>query len=614
MKLVLLSVVFAINVLFPEASASRPPPPRTPRQFRNSIVDHPEIIKEDALPRMPAEPADLVAPVTKRADCGDLQGIIAATGDDLVQKVLTTADPKCLYGLFSLTGSDAQQAFNYADMKALAYEFYSGAYYYDPKNPETGSLLQLILYLRAGLYVSYYHKDDTGSYEDDLNAYVEQGLRYLFGKEHMDATSDRHYDTFTEATTLVTNAELSLKLAEVCAELLDRISTWSWTLAEFGQGSVVNGLFNIFWRITFEKGADEAMATKMSVPKALDNFMNVRANLLSSKGEWLLANAGGELSRALQYASIKSQVSPLVQAQVKKYSLTNGARIWIAIASSIDHFDKENCAQYGTCNFTETAKAALFPYSKVCQITKTDQFTVKAQKITPEQLDIVCNRLKAHEKYFHDRLATNWQPVKDDYNWQLNVVIYQSDDDYKAFNYALYGYDTNNGGIYIEGNPAYRNNVGHFFCFIQNTWGGDFDVWNLEHEITHYFDGRYNAYGDFAMESRYPTVWWSEGLGEYMAHKNDYSALSSTCTEKKYPLSSIFQTTYDQGQEKVYYYGYAAVRFMFEHHRPNVDQILLHQRDGKFDKFTSYVKDTLGTQYDGEFSKWCDCIAAGKPC
>lgn len=609
MKLAIISII-ALSGLLAVSGAKPPGPPMNPRMAQRTTVAHPEVIDHAAKPKMPA--ASHQTTPQRRASC-DKAGLIAATGSDLVDKV-RAAEQQCINQLFSVTGNDARLAFNLEDMMTIAYEFYSGAYYYDALDPGAESLIQFVLYLRAGFYVNFYHKEATGgNYDATLYAYVEHGIRFFFDRPNLDAKNDLHYDVFAETLILVTNADLNLELLDEVVDILRQITSWSsWSLKEYGQGNTVNSIFNIYWRLTWEEEANKQLPSKPDAPLALDNFMNKRANLLATESEWLLANAGGELARLLQFNSIKSKVSPLVKTQITKYSLSYGPKVWIAMASSIDNFDQENCDFYGTCNFRETAKASILPYKKVCAITKVDQFTVIAQKISPAQMDEVCTRLKAHEQYFHSRLTTNWNPVKDDDTRNLNVVIYASSDDYSSYNYALYGYDTNNGGIYIEGDPSQPNNIGQFFCYVQHDWDGKWDVWNLEHEITHYFDGRYDMYGDFPNMNSYPTVWWSEGLGEYMAHKDNYDSAKSTCTAKQYVLSSIFMTTYEEGTEKVYRYGYSAVRFMFERHRSEVDTLLGFFRTGKFKEYTSYIKFTIGTKYDAEHSKWCDCLAKGQ--
>ena len=61
----------------------------------------------------------------------------------------------------------------------------------------------------------------------------------------------------------------------------------------------------------------------------------------------------------------------------------------------------------------------------------------------------------------------------------LTMVIYNSPDEYQ-FNRQLYGYETNNGGIYIEG-------TGTFFTYERTP---EQSIYSLEelfrHEFTHY--------------------------------------------------------------------------------------------------------------------------------
>ena len=66
------------------------------------------------------------------------------------------------------------------------------------------------------------------------------------------------------------------------------------------------------------------------------------------------------------------------------------------------------------------------------------------------------------------------------------MVIYNSPAEYQ-FNRQLYGYETNNGGLYIEG-------TGTFFTYERTP---EESIYSLEelfrHEFTHYLQGRYGS-------------------------------------------------------------------------------------------------------------------------
>lgn len=78
----------------------------------------------------------------------------------------------------------------------------------------------------------------------------------------------------------------------------------------------------------------------------------------------------------------------------------------------------------------------------------------------------------------------------------LTIVIYNSPDEYQL-NRQLYGYETNNGGIYIE-------ETGTFFTYERTP---EQSIYSLEelfrHEFTHYLQGRYEVPGLFGRGDMY---------------------------------------------------------------------------------------------------------------
>src|SRR5690606_8196856 len=100
------------------------------------------------------------------------------------------------------------------------------------------------------------------------------------------------------------------------------------------------------------------------------------------------------------------------------------------------------------------------------------------------------------EEYFHRKLNDNHTPVADDNNTALELVVFHSSSDYQAYSGVIFGNDTNNGGMYLEGNPAQPGNQARFVAY-EAEWMPTFEVWNLTHEYIHYLDGRFDMYGDF---------------------------------------------------------------------------------------------------------------------
>jgi len=344
----------------------------------------------------------------------------------------------------------------------------------------------------------------------------------------------------------------------------------------------------------------------------LNDFMNRQSGLLNQRGEWILRNTGGELARFVQYPCLSSQVSGWLKAQLAKYTPTSGEKVWANIVAQIDYYAPKDCAQYNICNFKTDMERKMLPYTKSCAKTYTDTFKIRAQAISDSEADEVCTRLKAQENHFHNLVNDSWQPVSPDTNSQIEVVIFDNTDDYKFWANTIFGIGTDNGGMYMEGTPSQAGNIARYFCY-ERARNGKFDVWNLEHEFTHYLDGRYDMKGDFGDSSKGRTIWWIEGFAEYAANKNQYPSMVDDCKEQKYTLSTIFNNNYNSGSDRVYHYGYLAARFMFEKHRGDVDKILGYFRTGKYNDYESWFNGIVNN-YDSEFRSWCKCIADGKPC
>lgn len=213
------------------------------------------------------------------------------------------------------------------------------------------------------------------------------------------------------------------------------------------------------------------------------------------------------------------------------------------------------------------------------------QIRIRHQGLNAAQLQQSCRLMLSQTSRFTDLLQSTAEPVANDHNLRLEVMIFP---DYTAYNRdgsLAFDIQTNNGGMYIEGTPGDPANQARFFSFQQFWQAEPFAVWNLAHEFVHYLDGRFNLYGGF---EHYPTktVWWSEGLAEFISHTtsvppqpaaatasadahinepNDKALqlLQDTDPSQFLTLSQIFATSYSEhGQDQIYRWSYWAWRFL----------------------------------------------------
>ncbi len=247
--------------------------------------------------------------------------------------------------------------------------------------------------------------------------------------------------------------------------------------------------------------------------------------------------------------------------------------------------------------------------------------SLRSQALTPEDESKSCQMLGALEQQFHGIFGTAGKPVKDDHNGSLRANIYQSKEDFIKYATQHFDMPTNNGGMYLEGYPERPGNQAEFVANQKK----DGSVLNLGHEYVHYLDGRFNLYGDFCAnlhDSHAPPencakpapltpylVWWTEGIAEYISKGKDNPSAIKVAAEKKYMLSQLFDTGYENnnGTERIYGWGYLAVRFMMEKHRPDIDQMLVFTRIGDYPRYQSLVR-SWGTSMDKEFATWLDSL------
>ncbi|RKT18728.1 microbial collagenase [Streptomyces sp. 1114.5] len=551
--------------------------------------------------RPAAQPRNLATAAQQACTISDFTG---RTGSDLVQHI-KAADVQCINSLFPLTGSDARGAFREEQMTTVAYALRDAAGSY-PGDDST-SVEQLVLYLRAGYFVQWYHKDDVGTYGTALQTAIRSGLDAFFGSAHSRDVTAGNATILGESVTLIDSAQENVRYLPVVKRLLTDYDSASWNPA--GMAWAVNPVFTVLFRGHQVDGFDAAVEADPSVLDTLSAFAGRTGDLLGGDFGVLPYNATKELGRFLKDAALQAKVRPLAKALAAQ-SAPSGRTVfqWAAVAESVGYYDAANCSYYGTCNAADQLKSGVLTIRYTC----SPSIKLIAQALDGTQLATTCASLTGQDAFVHAVVKDNG-PVKDDGNTTIEVVVFHSSLDYQVLAAAIYGIDTNNGGMYLEGNPAAAGNQPRFLCYEAEWVRPSFQIWNLNHEYTHYLDGRFDMYGDFDAGMTTPTVWWVEGFAEYVSYsyrKVTNDAAVAAAARHTYKLSDLFDTVYGD-QDRVYRWGYLAVRYMLEQHRPDVDALLAKYRVGDWAGARTLLKTTIGTRYDAGFDSWLTSCANG---
>jgi len=242
--------------------------------------------------------------------------------------------------------------------------------------------------------------------------------------------------------------------------------------------------------------------------------------------------------------------------------------------------------------------------------------TIRSEALTDDLIKQACKMLSEKESDFHQTFNSKDKPVANDNNHSMRANIYANRDSYVKYVTEHFNVPSDNGGMYLEGLPHIKSNHAEFVAYQKQG-----KIWNLRHEYIHYLDGRFNLYGDFcsSLHDSHSApeycpkpapllphlVWWSEGIAEYIAQGDNNTRAIENGIKKSYKLSELFNTSYETngGSERVYDWGYLAVRFMMENHRDQIDVMLELTRKGFYTRYQALVKE-WGTQFDDEFSLW----------
>ncbi|MBC3874478.1 M9 family metallopeptidase [Undibacterium flavidum] len=547
------------------------------------------------------------------AACKDMATMASYSGTALANYLVSLPDPECTYGLFALGAAQGTTIYSAANMNAVAARFAQEANSYNASNL---ALVNLTLYLRAGYYLA--SGSTIPAPASSIMTNLRAPIKQLIDGNALYAPNAAWGNTASEVFRLVTNLNDEAYYLPSVKNLFVRFTNTSANpnaVAPLLQPSAAGAFTGALTVMFYAHGRANAanIIQDISYPTALNNFVvNNKAALLNTSTAYQLNDAENEAFRFMKYPTLLPSVKPMVKYQLATSSMTGvDSDLWLNAATTVDYYDSANCAEYGTCNFKTQLANTVLKTSYTCSPT----VKIRAQDMTTAQLHDSCNILGAEETYFHNMLLTNQQPVANDNNKSLELVVFDDYTNYSKYAGVLFGISTDNGGMYLEGDPADVNNQARFIAHEASWLRPAFSVWNLEHEYVHYLDGRFDMLGDFTAGTAQPTVWWIEGVAEYLSHKNNYQEAIDVAKTGTYKLSTIFGNTYSMSDyvPRAYRWGYMAVRFMNERHRSDIDAIIPKFRVGDYTGYQAYMTN-IGTKYDAEFASWVQsATVAGEP-
>ncbi|MBL1082591.1 collagenase [Streptomyces actinomycinicus] len=557
-------------------------------------------------PRKPASTTPARGAAAKAASCTPAD-FGSRTGSALVSFV-KAATPACVNTLFSVTGTDARDVFRQPQMLTVANAFTRTAGQYRGDN--SGSLLQLVLFLRAGYYVQFNHPGDVGPYTSRLTTAVTGGMDSFFARSHSRDVTAANGDILGETVILTDSADQQGRYLYVYRRLLNAYDSSYDSIDSMTRA--VNDVYTPLWRGNWNPQYVQAVAADPRIVDTLYDFALANTDQLGTDLAFLDSNAGMNLARYVEHTELRDDAGPLTKDVLERTAITGPtAGLWVAVASQAAYYDSANCAYYDVCNLPDKLDKAVLPVTHHCDA----DVTLRAQALTAAELDTACASVLRQDAYFRSVVRAGGA-IPGQYASTLQLVVFASRTDYQTYAGPMYGISTDNGGMTLGGDPSNPDNHPMSIMYQKNYDDGfPARVWNLNHEYTHFLDARDDMKGDFGRQISVPDVWWIEGIAEYVSYS--YRGLVDDQAVQEagrhtYRLSTLFENTYDNSDVvRTYPWGYLAVRYMIEKHPDDVQRMLARFRVGDYTGGYAVYHDGIGTRYDADFDQWLTACAAG---
>ncbi|EKA4469420.1 collagenase [Vibrio parahaemolyticus] len=520
-----------------------------------------------------------------------------------IESRVANSDYECMRTWFSPSLEQADVVFSTMSVSRItgglkkAIEAYKG----------TKEQAQQIYYLGEFIKAAYKNRHDTFAkklqpFSSELSADIANTIQQFLRSPYA-LTEGREQQEALASMLIVVDSirQLAIAAPDVFA-ILDSFSADK--SDSYYYRKAINNIFVAMAGHSQTKAFYDVIESDSSYIHRLSDFITNNEWAIGTDSEQLLGNAARELARLVKTedAETKKVVVDTLDSLLKRYPLGGKSdRIWVGIAEMVDAYAPDYLEQLGLSNSKSVLKQRIMTFSYDCR----GPARILAQEMTEAQAITSCETLNLKEDDFHQTVNTGYQPVADDHSDSVDVIVFKTKSDYSTYSSFLFDNTTNNGGQFLERDPSKQGNVPRFVAY-QNGWDDDFSILNLEHEYVHYLDGRFNQYGDFHDTMRKGNiVWWLEGFAEYMYYKEGYNAALVLGKEKTHTLADVFSTNYSDGLNRVYRWGYLAVRFMIEKHPEDVTELLGYSRTGQYKEWVKLL-ERLGPAYNTEFHSWLD--------
>ncbi|TCP67062.1 collagenase [Baia soyae] len=475
----------------------------------------------------------------------------------------------------------------------------------------------LVEVLRSGFFLGFYHTEL--SYLDQ-RTFHDRCLPAL--------KSIAHNSNFTLGTTaqdqviasygmLIGNASSDVETVNFAVPILSQyranINTY---LPQYSKG---NAVYSLMSNIDFDLDTymyDENVPPNQTPwygrinPFIEEEGLFALLNNLNKDSAWLINNGIYYVSRLGKFHSQPNRGNQIITASMKKYP--QSSEPYLTAAVQIKNLYNSVDADGTKLNLNQILDNAKQYYLPKSYTFDNGSVVFKTGgQVTVEKVLRLYWASKEVKSQFHRVLGRDVEIEKGNPDDILTIVIYSNPDEYKI-NRLLYGFSTNNGGIYIE-------SAGTFFTYERTPAQSIYSLEELfRHEVTHYFQARYSIPGMFGDGPFYEgerLTWFEEGSAEFFAGSTRTSGVQPRKTIVKqlaknpadrYTVSQTLHAKY--GSWDFYNYAFAFQSYMYTTYLPMLDYLnnsIFRQDISAYDRYINQLSQdqSLNTNYQNYMQK-----------
>ncbi|WP_260612307.1 collagenase [Paenibacillus popilliae] len=438
----------------------------------------------------------------------------------------------------------------------------------------------LVEVLRSGVYLGYYNKELSRLNELDFREKMLPAIKAIIDNPSFTWGNEVQHSVISATGRLISNDTVDTYIVNRLTGLLSDFTDRQEQLGgNFLSGKafydVIQGVgYVLMYRMT---EPEQKAEFKGNIDGYLEQLYRLgREGSTAEDKKWLTSNAI-YYTGALGHYHSDPEKANRVLTDVMRTQPKLGEFYFVAADQIARNYDEKDA--YGNrVDIDELKQRGKEHYLPQRVEFDDGQIVFRAGgQLTQEQLQRLYWAAKEVKAQFH-RVIGNDKPLEagnaDDV---LTIVIYNSPDEYKM-NKFLYGYDTENGGIYIEG-------VGTFFTYDRTE---NQSIYSLEelfrHEFTHYLQARFEVPGQFGQGPLYQggrMQWFDEGGAEFFAgatrmegikpRKSVVGYLVGDEPGQRFSVADTVNSKY--GSWQFYNYSFALYDYLYHHDFNAMDRI-----------------------------------------